>query len=308
MPGKDYYKTLEVSKSASREEIKKAYRRLALQHHPDRNQGDKSAEARFKEISEAYAVLSDPEKRKQYDMFGAEGFQRRFTQEDIFRGFDFGSIFREFGFGGAGRGRSTFNDIFGGMGGTGQDFFRGGGFQGQNRAAKGRDLIYELPMTLEELCVTTSKVIAYHVDGRQEKVSVKVPAGTAEGQKLRLRGKGETGMYGGPQGDLYIKIKVLEHPIFKRDNVDLYLKHQIRFSEAVLGVEVEVPTIHKKLLKLKIPPGTQDNAKFRLKGYGLPRPNSESRGDAFVEIGIAVPKKLTKEQESVVRSLTEVGL
>ncbi len=308
MPGKDYYKTLGVSKSASAEEIKKAYRKLALQHHPDRNPGDKSAEARFKEISEAYAVLGDAEKRKQYDMFGAEGFQRRFTQEDIFRGFDFGSIFREFGFGGGGRGRNQFSDIFGGMGDTGQDFFRGGGFQGQNRAAKGRDLIYELPMTLEELCVTTSKVIAYNVDGHQEKVSVKVPAGIAEGQKLRLRGKGEAGMYGGPHGDLYIKIKVLEHPIFKRDNVDLYLKHQIRFSEAVLGVEVEVPTIDKKLLKLKIPPGTQDNAKFRLKGYGLPRPNGEKRGDAFVEIGIAVPKKLTEEQESVVRSLTEVGL
>lgn len=317
MPAKDYYKTLGVSKSASPEEIKKAYRRLALQYHPDRNKGDKSAEAKFKDISEAYAVLSDPEKKRQYDMFGAEGFQSRFTQEDIFRGFDLGSIFREFGFGGGGRGQGIFNEMFRGMGGTGQNYFRGGGspfgssyggFQGQNRAAKGQDLVYELPLTLEELCKTTNKVIAYQVEGRQEKVSVKVPAGIGEGQKLRLQGKGQAGIYGGPPGDLYIKIKVLDHPIFKRRNADLYLKQQIKFSEAVLGSEIEVPTIEQKRLKLKIPPGTQNNSKFRLKGYGLPHRNGNGRGDTFVEIGIAVPKKLSKEQKSLLKSLADLGL
>ena len=308
MPSKDYYKILEVSKPASPEEIKKAYRKLAFKYHPDRNKGDQSAEAKFKEISEAYAVLSDPEKKKQYDMFGAEGFQSKFTQEDIFRGFDLGSIFKEFGFGGGGRGQGSFHDIFGGRGGSGQNFSHGGGFQGQNRAAKGQDLIYELPMTLEELCETTSKIIAYQVAGRQEKVSVKVPAGIAEGKKLRLRGKGQAGMYGGPPGDLFIMIKVLDHPVFRRENADLHLKQQIKFSEAVLGAEIEVPTIDQKLLKLKVPPGTQENAKFRLKGYGLPGRNGNKRGDAFVKIGIAVPKKLTEEQETLVKALTDAGL
>jgi len=120
MAGKDYYKILGVSKTSSPEEIKKAYRKLALKYHPDHNKGDKEAEARFKEISEAYAVLSDPEKKKQYDTFGAEGFHHRFSQEDIFRGFDFGSIFNEFGFGGSGRAQNIFSQIFGGMGGGGR--------------------------------------------------------------------------------------------------------------------------------------------------------------------------------------------
>ena len=308
MPGKDYYKILEISKSASAQEVKKAYRKLALKYHPDRNKGEKTAEAKFKEISEAYAVLSDPEKKKQYDMFGAEGFQNRFSQEDIFRGFDLGSIFREFGFGGGGRGQGGFNGIFGGSGGAGQNFSHGGGFQGQNRRVRGQDLVYELPVTLEELCTTTSKVISYRAGGRQENISVKVPAGIAAGQKLRLRGKGQTGMNGGPRGDLFIKIKVLDHPVFKRANANLYLKQQIKFSEAVLGAEIEVPTIDEKRLKLKIPPGTQNNASFRLKGYGLPSANGKGRGDAFVKIGIAVPKELNEEQETLIKSLTETGL
>jgi len=169
MPGKDYYKILGVSKSASPEEIKKAYRKLALKYHPDHNKGNDSAEAMFKDINEAYAVLRDPEKKKQYDMFGAEGFQNRFTQEDIFKGFDLGSIFREFGFGGGGRGRNPFGQMYGGAGGFGQE---GRGFQGHGQGAKGQNLVYELPMTLEELCKSTNKTIAYQIDGRQEKVSV----------------------------------------------------------------------------------------------------------------------------------------
>jgi curved DNA-binding protein len=303
MPGKDYYKILGVSKTASPEGIKKAYRKLALKYHPDRNKGDASSEAAFKDLNEAYAVLRDPEKRKQYDMFGAEGFHNRFTQEDIFRGFDLGSIFKEFGFGG-GKGQAPFSHIYGGMGGFGQ----GSAFHSYGQGSKGKNLVYELPMTLEELCNVTNKTIAYQVDGRQEKVSIKVPPGMKEGQKLRLQGKGQAGRLGGPPGDLYVQIKQLDHPVFRRENADLYAKQKIMFSEAALGTEIEVPTIEKKVLKLKIPPGTQDNAKFRLKGFGLPHYKDTGRGNAYIEISIAVPKQLTKEQKALMESLKKAGL
>lgn len=316
MEGKDYYKILGLSKTASPEEIKKAYRKLAIKYHPDHNKGDKAAESKFKEISEAYAVLSDPEKKKQYDTFGAEGFHHRFSQEDIFRNFDFGSIFNEFGFGSSGRAQNIFSQIFGGMGGGGRYNFGGGspfrdpgsGFQGHPRGIKGQDLVYELSLTLEELTESTTKIVSYQAGGRQEEVSIKVPAGISTGKKLRLRGKGLAGPHGGPAGDLYVQIKVIEHPVFKRNDADLTSKHHITFSQAVLGTEIEIPTLDKKQLKLKIPPGTQNNAKFRFKGYGLPRMNGGPRGDAYAEIQITIPKRLSKKQKELVESLSKAGL
>ena len=309
MSGKDYYKILGVAKSASGDEIKKAYRKLALQYHPDRNKGDKAAEEKFKEISEAYAVLSDSEKKKQYDMFGADGFQKRYTQDDIFRDVDFSSIFREFGFGGGGRGGPhIFSQIFGGTGGRPQ-YGRGGPFGGgQPRGVKGQDLIYELPVTLEEVVTTTEKVIAYQVDGRQEKISTKIPAGITSGKKLRLAGKGNPGAYGGPNGDLYVQIKVLEHPLFKREEDDLISVKKIKFSDALLGTELDVPTIDKKTMRIKIPAGTQNNAKFRLKGQGMPHMNKKGRGDAYVQVTVEVPKKLDKKQKALAEELRGVGL
>ena len=302
MPGKDYYKILGVDKSASPAEIKKSYRKLALKYHPDHNEGDKSAEAKFKDLNEAYAVLRDPEKKQQYDMFGAEGFQNRFSQEDIFRDFDLGSIFKEFGFGRGGRGQGGYSQTFGG-GGRGFD-----GFQSRQQRMKGQNLIYELPMTLEELTQPTSKTIAYQINGRQEQVSVKVPAGIKGGQKLRLQGKGQPGPNGGPPGDLFIQIKETPHPLFRREDADLYLKQKIRFSQAALGADIEVSTLEKKVLKLKIPPGTQNNAKFRLKNFGLPVYNGSGKGNAYVEINIDVPKELTDEQKELVASLAEAEL
>jgi len=304
MSGKDYYKILGVDKSASPEQIKKSYRKLALKYHPDHNEGDKSAEAKFKDLNEAYAVLRDPEKKQQYDMFGAEGFQNRFSQEDIFRDFDLGSIFKEFGFGRGGKGQGGYSRMFGnGYGSRGFD-----GFHNREQRMKGQNLIYELPMTLEELAQPTSKTITYQIDGRQEQVSVKVPAGIKGGQKLRLQGKGQPGRNGGPAGDLYIQIKETPHPLFRREDADLYLKQKIRFSQAVLGSNIEVPTLENKVLKLKIPPGTQDNAKFRLKNFGLPVYNGSGKGNAYVEINIDVPKELTDEQKDLVASLSKAEL
>ena len=302
MSGKDYYKILGVDKSASPAEIKKSYRKMALKYHPDHNEGDKSAEAKFKDLNEAYAVLRDPEKKQQYDMFGAEGFQNRFSQEDIFRDFDLGSIFKEFGFGRGGRGQGGYSQMFGG-GGGGFD-----GFQNRQQRMKGQNLIYELHMTLEELIQPTSKTIAYQINGRHEQVSVKVPAGIKGGQKLRLQGKGQPGPNGGLPGDLFVQIKETSHPLFRREDADLYLKQKIRFSQAVLGADIEVSTLEKKVLKLKIPPGTQNNAKFRLKNFGLPIYNGSGKGNAYVEINIDVPKELTDEQKELVASLAKAEL
>ncbi len=310
MAGKDYYKILGISKTATDDEIKKAYRKLAMKYHPDRNKDDKNAEARFKDISEAYAVLSNKEKRVQYDNFGSEGFQKQYSQEDIFRNFDFDSIFSEFGFGG--RGRGGFGNIFGGMGGNsfkgGASPF-GGAFGGRPQPVKGKDIIYELAISLEDIIADTEKMIAYRKDNsEQEKISVKIPAGISTGKKLRLAGKGNPGINGGPRGDLYIQVRVMDHPIFKRDGDDLTMTKSIKFTEAILGTEIEVQTIDKKTLRLKVPAGTQNNAKLRLKGYGVPRMNGVDRGDAYVSISIEVPKNLTKKQEETIKKLAEMGL
>lgn len=314
MPEKNYYQTLGVSENASQEEIKRAYRKLAMKYHPDHNPGDTQAEARFKEVSEAYAVLSDPEKRKQYDTFGAEGFQNRFSQEDIFRDFDFGSIFREFGFRG-GQNSNIFTQFFGGPGAS---YFKGrgpsqrqhysGGFGGPRREVKGQDLIYELSLTLEEAAKTTEKTISYTSRGRQEQVSVKIPAGVSTGKRLRLSGKGQPGPHGGPAGDMFIQIRVLDHPMFRREGDDLYVTREILFSEAVNGTEIEVPTLDGKTLRLKVPAGTQPNARLRMKGYGMPRMNGSGKGNAYVQIAVKVPKKLNRKQKEAVKKLAEAGL
>ena len=162
---------------------------------------------------------------------------------------------------------------------------------------------------MEEAFQNSEKVISYQTgNNKQENVSVKIPAGISTGKKLRLHGKGNPGLNGGPNGDLYIQIKVLDHPMFKREADELILTMGIQYTEAILGTEIEVPTIDTKKLRLKIPPGTQDNAKFRLKGYGMPHMNGKGRGDVFVIINISIPKKLNKKQEELVQRLREAGL
>jgi curved DNA-binding protein len=310
----DYYQILGVSRNATPEEIKKAYRKLALKYHPDKVKGDKkAAEEKFKQISEAYAVLSNPEKRSQYDQFGSQAFRAKFSQEDIFRGFDFGEIFN------FGIPDSFISRLFGGSGNFGPGgprgartrVFRYGGpeaFQGPAGPIKGEDLQVETPLTLHEMAFGTEKLVALNRDGHVEKIAVKIPPGTLPGKKLRLTGKGQPSPSGAAPGDLYVKLKEVEHPVFKREGNDLYVDRRIRFTEATLGTKVTVPTLDGKTMSLKVPPGTQSHTKMRLKNYGLPFPHGKTRGDQYVRIIIDTPTNLTKKQKTLLEELVKEGL
>ena len=304
----NYYKELGVSKSSSPDEIKKAYRKLAMKYHPDRNKGDKQAEEKFKRISEAYAVLSDPEKRKKYDAYGASGFQQRYSQEDIFRGSNLDDILREFGFGGMGGSfRSTRSS---GPGGSAfETFFQQAGGPQARQQVKGADQTFELTVTLSEILTGAEKTISLRREGRLENVNVKVPAGIGAGKKLRLSGKGAPSPMGGPPGDLFLVIRIQPHPVFTRHGKDLVVERKIPYSAACLGTEVRVRNLAGKELRVKVPAGIQPQAKLRLKGHGLPASaKGSSRGDILVKIGIEVPKKLTAEQRRLISQLAETGL
>jgi len=306
----DYYQVLGVSRDATADEIKKAYRKLAMKYHPDKAKGDKKqAEEKFKQISEGYAVLSNPEKKKAYDEFGSQAFKAKFSQEDIFRGFDFGE-FSDFGLS-----DNIFSRIFGGLGGgrpRGRTrIFRYGGpegYQGQVQAPKGQDLQVEMPITLHEMAFGADKLVSFSHEGQVEKISVKIPPGTLPGKKLRLTGKGSPSPMGGAPGDLYVKLKEVEHPVFKREGSDLYVDRRIKFTEAILGTKVTVPTLDGKTMSLKVPPGTQGHTKMRLKNYGIPSANGKSRGDQFVRIIVETPANLNKKQKTLLEELAKEGL
>jgi curved DNA-binding protein len=309
MSDTDYYKILGVDKKATNSEIKKAYRKLAMKYHPDRNKGDKSAEEMFKKVSEAYAVLSDAEKRKQYDTFGASDFRQRYSQEDIFRSFNFGDIFKEFGFD-----NGSFSNIFMGGGGSGRRFgfsFGGDPFgaytTGQQTPVKGSDLVYELPVTVQEVLHGATKMVALEEGGRTKKINVKIPKGMVTGKKLRLAGKGQLGALGGPPGDLYIQVKVVSDPTFGVVGHDLYIDREVKLTEALLGTQIQVPTPDGKNLSLRIPPGTQHQTKFRMKGYGLPEMQQDKRGDLYARILVKTPKRLSKKQKGLIQELSESG-
>jgi curved DNA-binding protein len=303
----DYYKILGVDKNASTEDIKKAYRKLAFKWHPDRNPDNKAqAEEMFKKISEAYAVLSDEEKRKQYDMFGsADQFRQRYSQEDIFRGFDINEILRSFGFdfGGGGRvytrrtTRSSFDPF--------ADLF--GASQGYEMPKRGDDLHYNLSISLEESVFGAEKKIAIPKDGKIDEINVRIPAGITAGKKLRLAGRGNPGLSGGPAGDLYLHINILPHPIFAREGNDIYIEKTITYSQAVLGTTIEVPTLDGTVKRVKVPPGTQPNTKIRMKGFGVQGLKGE-KGDQYVKISVEIPKKLNSRQEELIRQLSKEGL
>jgi curved DNA-binding protein len=310
----DYYKLLGLDKKAATEDIKKAYRKLALKWHPDKNPNNKAAEERFKKISEAYAVLSDPKKREEYDTFGsADQFRQRYTQEDIFRGFDLNDILRSFGFGDAGgQGSRTFRTNRGGgftftQGGSFSDIFEGERQRFSHVPQKGQDFEYNLSITLEDSVFGAEKKLALQKDDHVDEINFKIPPGINSGKKLRLAGKGGTGIDGGLPGDLYINITILPHPIFARDGNDIYIDKIINFSQAVLGTSIDVPTIEGTVKRIKILPGTQNNTKIRMKGFGVPRLKGLGKGDQFVKIIVEIPKKLSERQMELVRKLAEEG-
>jgi len=341
---RDYYEILGVSKSATEDELKKAYRKLALKYHPDRNAGNKGAEDKFKEANEAYSVLSDAQKRSQYDQFGHAGAQAG-------------------GFGQGGGFSDVFGDIF-------EEFFGGQGGQGGSRAQRGSDLRYNLSISFEEAllgkeekiklrrpeqcdtcngtgakggatkrCATCNgagqvrfqqgfftvsrtcsacrgegaiiadpcqKCKGQRYVEREKTISARIPPGVDTGTRLRVNGEGEIGANGGPPGDLYVVISVGDHPQFARDGDHILYEAPISFVKAALGATIEVPTI-KGDTPLKIPAGTQDGKIFRLKGLGFPSLRGYGIGDEVVKIRVTIPTKLNGEQREALEKYAKLS-
>lgn len=355
---RDYYEVLGVEKNASDAEIKKAYRKLAMKYHPDQNPGDKTAEEKFKEINEAYEVLSDADKKARYDQYGFAGVDPNFNPNAGFGGFGGG------GFSGFG----DFSDIFG-------DFFGGGASSSGRRRgpAKGQNVVSEIEISFEDAAFGCEREITFsrietcstcHGSGAKEgtspqtctychgtgtvrtqqnfmgmtmqstaacpdcrgtgriirtpcsrckgkgkvrrshKLMVKFPAGIDDGQTLRVRGEGNTGLNGGPNGDLMVTVSVRSHPLFTRQGQDVYCEMPITFTQAACGAEVEVPTLDGKV-RYTIGEGTQTGTTFRLKGKGIPYVNGRSRGDQYVTVVVETPTRLTREQKDLLRKFEE---
>lgn len=365
---RDYYEILGVKKSATLDEIKKAYRELALQHHPDRvpHEQKKIAEEKFKEISEAYAVLSDSKKRALYDQYGHSGIDQKYAYEDIFKGADFGSIFE--GMGDYGMGGGLFEEIFSDLG---FDIFgaRHGGGRGQSSRRRGRDLEITVDIGLEEAAQGVEKTITIpryetcqtcsgsgakpgtrkitcpqckgsgrtvvssgffqlaqtcnrcggegstiqspcadcHGEGRLKvtrKLKVKIPAGVDNGSSLRMRQEGEAGSAG--RGDLYVNIEVRPHSVFQRHNNDIVTEITVSLSKAILGSEVEVPTLNTNVM-MKIPSGTQSGKIFRLKEKGIPDVHGRGTGDELVRVNVEIPSRLSPEQRRLIEEFARVS-
>ncbi len=356
---RDYYEVLGVDKNASADELKKAYRKKAMKYHPDRNPDDKSAEEKFKEVNEAYEILSDPDKKSRYDQFGFAGVDPNYGA----------------GGGGFGGGFGGFGDIFSDLFGGGFGGF-GGGFGGESRAnapRQGENVSAQVTISFEEAAkgcekeVTISRVeecrtcngsgakegtqpeTCTHCNGtgtvrttRQtafgtfaqtaacpkcggkgkiikdpctkcngkgkvrvnKKISVTIPAGIDNGQAVRARGEGNTGVNGGPSGDAIISIRVKSHDIFERNGADIICEMPISFTQAALGAEIEVPTLDGKV-RYKVPEGTQSGTTFRFKGKGMPYVGYKNRGDQFVTVFVEVPTKLSKDQKELLRKFEE---
>lgn len=305
MPKKSYYDILGVKKSASADEIKKAFRRLARKHHPDAG-GD---EETFKEINEAYEVLSDPEKKKQYDTFGTVG---NFAQQP--GGWQGGTW--------PGGGRRTYTYTSTGGSGSGFDWSdifsnirSGDGAFGSdwdfnvNRTQNGRDLQTSIELTFNEAFKGTTKQVSVRIPstGETESIKVKVPAGAVDGGKLRFRQRGEYGSGGGRRGDLIIVTKIKEHPVYRRDHADVLMDLPVSVEEAILGTRIVVPTPDGSLVKLRIPAGTQDGRVLRVKGKGAHDVKGSGNGDLKVKIKVAIPRSLNAEQRAAIEKFRDAS-
>jgi len=321
---KDYYATLGVAKTATDKELKAAYRKLARKHHPDVNPGDKGAEARFKEINEAYEVLGDPEKRRKYDELGANWRMYEQAQQHG-QPFPGGTPFG----GGAGEGGAWTINMGGGPGGYrtmsedemrdmfGTDdpfssffhtFFGGGGGAAAGegrargrapRASKGRDIESEAELTLEEAYHGAMRRISISLGGQARTVDVRIPAGVKDGSRVRASGEGESGSGGAASGDLFLRVHIKPHPVFERKGDDLYVKVPMPVTTAVLGGEAQVPTITGSV-RLKVPETTQPGQIFRLKGHGMPLVGKpDVKGDLYATADVQLPRSLTAEQRRV---------
>jgi curved DNA-binding protein len=311
MEYKDYYKILGVDRSATEKEIKKAFRKLARQHHPDVNPDDPKAEERFKEINEAYEVLSDPEKRRKYEQLGADWqrWQQRGGRPGDFdwsrwtTGQPGGGVHVHYGtpedledlFGGGGAFSDFFSQIFGGgMGG-------GGGYQYQVRPQRGRDYEQPVEISLQEAYYGTTRVL--QKDG--QRLEVKIPAGSKTGTRVRMSGEGGQGAAGAPAGDLFLRVTVLPDPRFERRGDDLYTSVTVDLYTMVLGGEVRVPTMTGEVA-LTIPAGSQNGRTFRLQGKGMPRLRQpDKHGDLYASVQVRLPTRLTSRQQQLFEELRE---
>jgi molecular chaperone DnaJ len=358
MSKRDYYGVLGVIKSASPEEIKKAYRKSALKYHPDKNKGDKAAEAKFKEASEAYHVLSNKERKANYDQFGHAAFEGAggrggFSNSDFSSTFSdiFGSdIFDDFfdGFGGTrGRTRRRSSDFRGAdlrydLSISLEDAYNGKkqeinfsssdkckkcdgsgaehgskpiscstcGGQGQVRSSQG---FFTIQQTCPECAGSGEQISSPCTDCRgigkrqtKKKIFTNIPKGVDDGTRIRLSGKGETGIKGAVNGDLYIFVSIKNHNIFKRSEENLFFEFPISLADSALGATVEVPTIDGGKAKVKIPPGTQDGKQFRLKGKGMPMMRNRNHGDLYIQAITEVPVSLTKEQKNLLEQFKKL--
>ncbi|KRA25322.1 molecular chaperone DnaJ [Microbacterium sp. Root61] len=303
---KDFYKVLGVSKGVSEADLKKTYRKLARKYHPDSNHGDAQAEATFKEISEAYSVLSDPEQRTEYDQIRAMGSGARFTSGGQGAGFE--DVFSRFGQGRGARTQSPedFDDIFsmfnqGGSFGSGGFGQTSGGFRGYGGPTRGADVTART--TIDFITATKGETITLQgEDGKPFKV--KIPAGVADGQKIRLRGRGRPSPDGGENGDIVVQITVRPHPVFTRDGLNLRVTVPVTFTEAALGATIEVPTLGADPVKLRVAPGTPSGRVLRVKGRGVQ--TTKGTGDLLAEVQVAVPSHLDDEARAALERFQEL--